>query len=197
MHRGPDGFSQNVAMAGVLICIQGTTVFKVVKKSSMLASRAFKPLSSQFIWSCLNAVDPFLCHQHSSSTFVNAPRRFSSSSWKDFASAPGSVALQTESVSKAVSQPAAELSSVTALSQKQKKVIAVVERAVHSALAQAVAPSHLSRCIAFLSLNVVTISRDCYVVTMGWDCSGDEFSSVAQQHMQVRGLRLSPIFCQY
>jgi hypothetical protein len=71
------------------------------------------------------------------------------------------------------------------MTQKQKKITAVVERALHTTLALAVSPSHLSRYISYLSLCVLSISRDCYVVHVGWDCSGCDFSNKDQQQMQV------------
>jgi len=183
-------FSQNansIHAENVLVHSRKHTLCLTDSISLMLVSRACTLRSSQLVWSCFTA-NPLICRQHSwSSTLVNAPRRLSSSSWNDFASATG-IPLQNEKSSEVVYQPVAALSSVTALSQKQKKVIAFVERAVHSALAQTVAPSHLTRYFAFLNLSVLTISRDCYVVNIGWDCSAGEFSNVAQQHMQVRWL---------
>ena len=154
----------------------------------MLVSRALKthsltPLggSLHFIWPCLGV-------QHSQFPSAILRRKFSSSSWNKFASATLSAARQSDGASERILQPAPALYPGSILSQKQKKVTAVVERALQATLTQAVSPPHLSPYIPYLSLSVLSISRDCYVVTIGWDCSGCNFSLADQHLMQVCGL---------
>jgi hypothetical protein len=161
----------------------------------MLVARALKPRSCMHAYSSLNVARPFNFVRLLNFPFPISCLRFSSSSWNKFSCATGRVAPPTDATIESSLQPAASLYAATTLSQKQKKITAVVEKAVHAALRLATAPSHLSRHVAYLSLSVVSISRDCYVVTIGWDCLGGDFSSADQQHMQVRSQRMIFKFC--
>jgi hypothetical protein len=116
---------------------------------------------------------------------VSCLRQLSSSSWSKFASATGAIAPVENQPINPNSQSAAMVFPDVTLSQKQRKIVAVVERALHSVLTRAVSPPHLSRYIAYVSMTVLTISRDCYVVTIGWDCLEGTFPASYQQDMQV------------
>ena len=164
----------------------------------MLIARALHLPSWICVRSSFDIVKSFVCTQQSHSLHLNLScKRFSGSSWNKFASATGNVAQPTDASVESVPQPAASLDPATTLSQKQKKISAVVERAVHAVLTRAVAPAHISRHIPYLSLNVVSISRDCYVVTIGWDCLGGDFSSADQLQMQVRAPIFFPLCLQF
>lgn len=152
----------------------------------MLAFRALKPLPSLTVQSSLSAVRALTCSWRWHLTDQNPLRNLSSSSWNKFASATGSIApVRNEPIDRN-SLPAAVFPSADTLSQKQRKIIAVVERALHTVLTRSTSPPHISRYVAYISLSVLSISRDCYVVTIGWDCLDGTLPSTYQQDMQVR-----------
>ena len=161
----------------------------------MLVARALKTHSLTLLGGSLHFVWPCVGVQQSRCPSAILRRKFSSSSWNKFASATLSAARQADRATESILQPAPALYPGAILSQKQKKVTAVVERALQATLTQAVSPPHLSPYIPYLSLNILSISRDCYVVTIGWDCLGGDFSSADQQHMQVRSPRMIFNFC--
>jgi hypothetical protein len=151
----------------------------------MLVARALKPHSLTLWGRSLHFVRPCYVVRQSRFHFSFFCRKFSKSSWNKFASATPSAAHLIDGATKSISPPVPALYSGAILSQKQKKVTAVVERALQSTLTQAVSPPHLSPYIPYLSLGVLSISRDCYVVTIGWDCLGCNFSFADQHLIQV------------
>ena len=155
----------------------------------MLVARAVRPLSLMLARGLLSTTSSIkVGNQHTHTTPQKTLRSFASSSWNNFASAPDTALPPNGRPIESNSQPAAVLHSAATLSQKQRKIISVVERALHTVLTRAVSPAHLSKYIAYISLSVVSISRDCYVVTIGWDCLDDTLSSTHQQELQVCGL---------
>ncbi len=154
----------------------------------MLVARALKTHSLTLLGGSLHFVWPCLSVQQSRFSSAILHRKFSSSSWNKFASATLSAARQSDGATESILQQAPALYPGSILSQKQKKVTAVVERALQATLTQALSPPHLSPYIPYLSFSVLSISRDCYVVTIGWDCSGCNFSLADQHLMQVCGL---------
>jgi hypothetical protein len=151
----------------------------------MILSRGLRPLSLMSLRTSLHVLTPCFQSRQSHPLLLNYCARLSASSWNKFTNANGHLAGKPEDTAQSIPQPAA-LSS-TCLTQKQKKVAAVVERAVQAALARCTPPAHLSRYVAYLSLSVVSMSRDCYFVTIAWDCLGDDFSSAQHEQMQVCG----------
>ena len=162
----------------------------------MLVGRAVRPLSLMLARGSLSTASSLkICSQQTHTTLQKTLRSFASSSWNNFASAPDTALPLNGRPIESNSQPAAVLHSAATLSQKQRKIISVVERALHTVLTRAVSPAHLSRYIAYISLSVLSISRDCYVVTIGWDCLDATLSSAHQQELQVCGI--GAFFCSW
>jgi hypothetical protein len=158
-----------------------------ISNISMLAGRVLKPLSLILARGSSTPASQIMLSKHIHLAHQRTLRSFSSSSWNKFASAPDTELPQSGRPIESVPQPSLVAHSADTLSQKQKKIISVVERALHTVLTRAVSPAHLSRYLAYTSLSVLTISRDCYVVTIGWDCLDTTLSSAHQQDLQVRG----------